>query len=171
MNSSSETRLTQLATRIGEVLLARGQHLTTAESCTGGWAAQTITAIAGSSEWFEAGFVTYSNRIKQQLLGVPANILEGEGAPGAVSEETVFAMAQGARAAAQADWAIAISGIAGPGGAVPGKPVGTVWFGWAGPDGQLVSRRCQFDGDRREVRYQSVAVALEGLLQLLDKQD
>lgn len=168
---SEDIKLSILATQVGEALKRRGQLLTTAESCTGGWVAQTITSISGSSQWFEAGFVTYSNRIKQQLLGVPANLLEGEGAPGAVSEETVLAMARGAQQRAYADWAIAVSGIAGPGGAVAGKPVGTVWFGWAGPQGKVATRHCQFDGDRTEVRYQSVVVALEGLLALLDQPD
>ena len=119
--------LTELARRVGEVLLPRGQMLAVAESCTGGWVAKCITDIAGSSQWFDRGFVTYTNAAKETMLGVQAATLD---TAGAVSEATVREMVQGALANSRADWALAISGIAGPGGGVPGKPVGTVCFAW-----------------------------------------
>lgn len=169
MSSFADQQLMTLAGQVGLVLRERGQRLATAESCTGGWVAQAITAVAGSSDWFEAGFVTYSNRMKQQLLDVPLAILEGPDAPGAVSAETVCTMAQGAQKHAGADWAVAVSGIAGPGGATATKPVGLVWLAWAHPDGRCISRCFYFDGDRQQVRYHSVVAALEGLLtQLAD---
>lgn len=167
MSTNHDHVLTDLAIQIGRALGQRAQRVTTAESCTGGWIAQTITAIAGSSDWFEAGFVTYSNRMKHQLLGVPLSCLDGPGAPGAVSAETVCAMATGALLRADADWAVAVSGIAGPGGATPAKPVGTVWIAWAGPQGRCRSQCYHFDGDRQQVRYQTVVAALQGLLQQL----
>ncbi len=153
-----------LAARLGEVLRERGQRLATAESCTGGWVAKACTDIAGSSGWFERGFVTYSNEAKRDMLGVPAQTLQDHGA---VSRETVEAMARGALARSQADWAVAISGIAGPGGGTPGKPVGTVWLAWAGPGGWQETRCERFSGDREAVRRQSVRAALSGLLSRL----
>jgi nicotinamide-nucleotide amidase len=139
--------------------------LATAESCTGGGVAQAITEVAGSSEWFDCGFVTYSNASKMALLKVPAAILS---AHGAVSEETAAAMASGALANSRANAAVSTTGIAGPGGAVPGKPVGTVCFGWAVGDA-VDTEQVLFSGDRRAVREQTVLYALQGLLNRLIK--
>ncbi|TFH73100.1 CinA family protein [Gammaproteobacteria bacterium LSUCC0112] len=158
--------LNRIAARLGSILGSHGQKIVTAESCTGGWIAQTLTAIPGSSSWFEAGFVTYSNAMKQSVLQVPADYLQGPEAPGAVSEQTVLAMARGALTLADADWAVATSGIAGPGGATPGKPVGLVWIGWASHNIGVASAY-NFVGSRDQVRRQAVAAALEGLLQRL----
>ena len=153
--------LQTLSESVGAQLLSRGEWLATAESCTGGWVAQSITAIAGSSAWFDRGFVTYSNAAKQEMLGVTEATLERHGA---VSEATARAMAQGAIAHSRADWAIAITGIAGPGGGSPEKPVGTVCFAWAQRDGGCEAQTCVFAGDRAAVREQSVIQALRGLL-------
>jgi len=154
-----------LAERLGTSLLARGEWLTAAESCTGGWLAQSVTAIAGSSGWFERGFVTYSNAAKVDMLGVPETTLERHGA---VSEATARAMAQGALVHSRADWAVAITGIAGPGGGTPEKPVGTVCFAWAGKEGACIAQTCQFAGERAAVREQAVRHALLGLQSCLD---
>lgn len=154
-----------LAERLGTSLLARGEWLTAAESCTGGWLAQSVTAIAGSSGWFERGFVTYSNAAKVDMLGVPETTLERHGA---VSEATARAMAQGALAHSRADWAVAITGIAGPGGGTPEKPVGTVCFAWAGKEGGCEAQTCHFVGERAAVREQAVRHALLGLQSCLD---
>ncbi len=165
--TDNDTKLTRLATRLGSQLLARGRSVTTAESCTGGWIAKALTDIAGSSQWFHEGFITYSNDAKIRRLGVPRAVLETEGA---VSEATVRAMAQGALARSAADLAVAVSGIAGPGGGVPGKPVGTVWLAWASRGGRdkrgvrVAVERRRFRGDREAVRRKTVAVALQGLL-------
>jgi nicotinamide-nucleotide amidase len=153
--------LLTLSESVGAQLLNRGEWLVTAESCTGGWVAQCITAIAGSSAWFDRGFVTYSNAAKQDMLGVPEATLSRHGA---VSEATARAMAQGAIAHSRGDWAIAITGIAGPSGGTPDKPVGTVCFAWAQRDGGCEAQTCCFDGDRQAVREQSVIHALRGLL-------
>lgn len=153
--------LLTLSESVGAQLLNRGEWLVTAESCTGGWVAQCITAIAGSSAWFDRGFVTYSNAAKQDMLGVPEATLSRHGA---VSEATARAMAQGAIAHSRGDWAIAITGIAGPSGGTPDKPVGTVCFAWAQRDGGCEAQTCCFDGDRQAVREQSVIHALQGLL-------
>lgn len=153
--------LQTLSESVGAQLLSRGEWLATAESCTGGWVAQSITAIAGSSAWFDRGFVTYSNAAKQEMLGVTEATLERHGA---VSEATARAMAQGAIAHSRADWAIAITGIAGPGGGSPEKPVGTVCFAWAQRDGGCEAQTCVFAGERAAVREQSVIHALWGLL-------
>jgi len=152
-----------LASKLGASALARGIMIATAESCTGGLVAGAITAIAGSSAWFERGFVTYSNLAKEQQLGVPPSIIARFGA---VSEETAKAMAEGAVRAASAQWAVAVTGIAGPDGGSADKPVGTVWFAWAGP-GHLEALRMRFGGDRRAVREASVRVAVEGLVDRL----
>ncbi|HEX4523373.1 MAG TPA: CinA family protein [Casimicrobiaceae bacterium] len=152
-----------LAARLGELALAKRVMLATAESCTGGLVAGAITDIAGSSGWFERGFVTYSNRAKIEDLGVDPEIITRHGA---VSGETVKAMAQGARAASGAQWAVAVTGIAGPAGGSPDKPVGTVWFAWAGPRGVEALHR-QLAGDRAVVRSASVAIALQGLVDRL----
>jgi nicotinamide-nucleotide amidase len=144
---------------LGEALRARGWRLATAESCTGGAIAAACTTVAGSSDWFERGFVTYSNEAKSSLLGVDAALI---GAHGAVSEPVARAMAEGAVAHAPVQLAVAVTGIAGPGGAVPGKPVGTVWLAVAGVGG-TTAERLQLDGDRDAVRAQTVAVALQRL--------
>lgn len=161
MNPFDQEILERLAADAGTLMLANGQRLATAESCTGGWVAQCLTTIAGSSEWFERGFVTYSNEAKQEMLGVSDDLL---GRHGAVSEAVAIAMATGALRNSRADWALAITGIAGPSGGSPDKPVGTVCFSWAGPEGQVAAQTCRFRGDRGAIRAQSVAHALAGLL-------
>ena len=155
--------LERLAAEVGAALHGRGLLLATAESCTGGGAAQAVTEIAGSSGWFERGFVTYSNESKSAMLGVPAGLIAQHGA---VSEEVAAAMAVGALAHSAAQVALSTTGIAGPDGAVAGKPVGTVCFGWAGPGG-VRTERLVFSGDRRAVREQAVAHSLQGLLRFL----
>lgn len=152
--------LRTLAEQVGAQLLARQQRLTLAESCTGGWIAKVCTDIVGSSGWFECGFVTYSNEAKQRLLGVAADTLQ---ASGAVSEQTVREMVLGAIDRSTAEWAAAVSGIAGPGGGSEDKPVGTVCFAWAGPDGWLETLQLHFSGDRESVRRQSVQHSLSFL--------
>ncbi|MBK4988342.1 CinA family protein [Pseudomonas sp. S36] len=154
--------ITTLANQLGEHLQRVGAQVSTAESCTGGGIAEAITRIAGSSAWFEAGYVTYSNAQKTRQLGVPELLFEQVGA---VSQEVVEAMVRGAQAASGARFAVAVSGVAGPGGGSPAKPVGTVWLAW-GDGSRVVSIRRQFDGDREAVRRQTVIAALEGLLQL-----
>ncbi len=149
-----------LAQRLGAELLRRAWTVTSAESCTGGGIAHGITAVAGSSQWFNAGFVTYSNTAKIQLLGIEATLLAEHGA---VSEAVVCAMARGAAIAAGADVAVAVSGIAGPDGGSVDKPVGLVWLAWFGPKG-TVARRYQFEGDREQVRQRAIIVALAGLV-------
>jgi len=156
--------LDELAGRVGGLLLERTRMLVTAESCTGGWLAKCLTDIAGSSAWFERGFVTYSNRAKQDMLGVAAATLENSGA---VSEATVGEMVRGALAHSAADVAVAISGIAGPAGGSPDKPVGTVCFAWLVAGGQPRVETRRFDGDREAVRRQAVVRALEGLVDVL----
>ena len=158
-----DDRIRALAVRLGELALARQAMLATAESCTGGLVAGAITDIAGSSGWFERGFVTYSNRAKIEALGVDPEIIARHGA---VSAETAKAMAQGARAASGAQWAVAVTGIAGPAGGSRDKPVGTVWFAWAGPQG-VEALHQRLDGDRAAVRAASVAIALQGLVDRL----
>lgn len=153
-----------LAQKVGERLKAARAKLVTAESCTGGWAAQVVTSVAGSSAWFERGFVTYSNEAKRELLGVQETTLR---AHGAVSEETAREMAQGALRRGKGTVSLAVTGVAGPGGGSPGKPVGTVCFAWASAR-SVRSETQQFSGDRESVRRQSVVRALEGLLQHLD---
>jgi nicotinamide-nucleotide amidase len=160
----SDTELNQLAAELGEKLRARGWMLATAESCTGGWVGQVITAQPGSSHWYERGFITYANIAKQEMLGVSAETLETYGA---VSEETASAMAAGALKHSHAQATLAISGIAGPGGGTPQKPVGLVCYGWALADGTRLSSTCRLDGDREEIRSRAVAAALRGLIDLL----
>lgn len=152
--SNSEAKTS--ATTLGKRLLEAGYTITTAESCTGGGISAAITAIAGSSTWFHQAFVTYSNGAKTQMLGVDKKVLDSHGA---VSEEVVCAMLKGALARASADLGVAVSGIAGPGGEVEGKPVGTVWFAWGGLT-RLKSKRFHFSGDRDQVRDQAVLTAL-----------
>jgi nicotinamide-nucleotide amidase len=156
--------LAQRSAELGELLAARGWRIAAAESCTGGLVAAAITATAGSSGWFDAGFVCYSNAMKATLLGVPLATLE---AHGAVSEATARAMAAGALARSGADLAVAVTGIAGPGGAVPGKPVGTVCFAWALRRGATSATTRHFDGDRAEVRRRAALAALDGAIELV----
>ena len=163
MSKKIEDPLLAQAERLGAAALARGTMIATAESCTGGLLAGAITSIAGSSGWFERGFVTYSDLAKEQQLGVASLTIERFGA---VSEETAKAMAEGAVRGSAAQWAVAVTGIAGPDGGSPDKPVGTVWFAWAGPD-HLQALKRQFDGDRAAVRQASVQAALEGLIDRL----
>lgn len=161
-----DSQLLDLATRVGRRLLAAGRRMVTAESCTAGWIAKAMTDVAGSSQWFECGYVTYSNGAKVRDLGVSQQTLNEHGA---VSEATVREMAQGALRLAGADVAVAVSGIAGPDGGVPGKPVGTVWFATAhrrGEDIVVESRRQLFERDREANRRRSVEFALELILQL-----
>ena len=151
---------------LGEALRARRWRLGTAESCTGGLIAAACTAVAGSSDWFERGVVTYSNAAKTELLGVPAAHFAQHGA---VSEAVALAMASGLCRVAPVQLAVAVTGIAGPGGATPGKPVGTVWIAWA-MEGRPPWARCHhFAGDRASVRAQAVGAALDGLLQALEE--
>ncbi len=155
-----------LVTRIAEKLKAENARVSTAESCTGGWLAKTLTDLPGSSDWFEYGFVSYGDNAKQDLLAVPAETLDRYGA---VSAEAVAAMADGALSRSGAELAVAVTGIAGPDGGSADKPVGTVWFAWARRGHDPISRCRRFDGDRNAVRRQSVVAALSGLLELLDR--
>ena len=150
---------------IADLMLEKGWMLATAESCTGGLIAAACTDLAGSSAWFERGFVTYSNAAKTELLGVAASLINGHGA---VSEAVVRAMVTGALSHSQAQVALAVTGVAGPGGGSADKPVGTVWLGWAWPGG-VSTERCWFAGDRADVRDATVRHALSGLLALLRK--
>ena len=156
-------RITQLAGQLGEILLADNLTVTAAESCTGGGIAEAFTRVPGSSRWFEVGFVTYSNMAKSRVLGVEEKVLASVGA---VSQPVVEQMVNGVLLEAQADIAVAVSGIAGPDGGSEDKPVGTVWFAWARDNGEVVARLHHFSGDRLAVRHQSVVVALEGLIAL-----
>jgi nicotinamide-nucleotide amidase len=160
----SDRALKRLAGRVGRRLIEQRRHVATAESCTGGWIAKAITDIAGSSQWLLEGFVTYSDEAKMRQLGVSRSVLK---ANGAVSEATVRAMAVGALRRSGAQIAVAVTGIAGPGGAVEGKPVGTVWLGWARRRGrriQVGTKLEHFRGNREAVRRKTVSAALEGLL-------
>ena len=162
--NAADREILYVAERIGRRLLRRGQFVTTAESCTGGWVAKALTDVAGSSEWFAEGFVTYSNEAKMRTLAVPRAMLKREGA---VSEAVARAMAAGALERTGARVAVAVTGIAGPGGAVPGKPVGTVWFCWAQRRGSRVHLRVErkrFRGSREIVRRSAVRWALARLL-------
>lgn len=159
----ADDALLKLAAQLGAALKKTGRKLALAESCTGGMAAQMVTAIPGSSAWFERGFVTYSNEAKIELLGVNPQTLEKHGA---VSEETAREMACGALRNSHAQIAVAITGIAGPDGGSPSKPVGTVCFGWAVASGLLVSERQQFSGTRESIRQQAVEAALAGVIRL-----
>ena len=155
--------MNELAQKVGAALKARSLLLVTAESCTGGWVAMEVTAIAGSSEWFERGYVTYSNAAKREELGVTEDTLKRHGA---VSEETAREMASGALKNARGQVALAITGVAGPAGGSRDKPVGTVCFAWA-LGSKISSETRRFDGDRESVRRQSVLRALQGVLELL----
>jgi nicotinamide-nucleotide amidase len=156
-------RITPLVEPLAEALRTRGLKLATAESCTGGLIAAACTSIAGSSDWFERGFVTYSNAAKTEMLGVDTALIATHGA---VSEPVVRAMAEGALARSAADLVLAVTGIAGPGGAVPGKPAGTVWLASARRGHAAQGERLQLDGDRAAVRAQTVVLALQRALAL-----
>jgi len=157
--------MNELTQKVGAALKERGLMLVTAESCTGGWVAMEVTAIAGSSDWFERGYVTYSNAAKREALGVAEETLERHGA---VSEETAREMAAGALKNGRGQVALAITGVAGPTGGSRDKPVGTVCFAWA-HGSKISSQTRRFDGDRESVRRQSVLHALQGVLELLGK--
>lgn len=156
--------LMQLAERVGEALERRGWMLVTAESCTGGGVSYAVTAVPGSSHWFERGFITYTNKAKQDLLGVSAGTLERHGA---VSEQTVREMAEGALRHSRAQVALAVSGIAGPGGGSLEKPVGRVCLAWSVAGADTVTRSEQYMGGREQVREQAIAAALQGVLDVL----
>lgn len=159
--------LTVLASELGQSLSRSGLMLATAESCTGGWVAKAVTDVPGSSAWFERGFVTYTNESKIEMLGVNKQTLAEHGA---VSEATVREMAQGALDRSRAQVSVSISGIAGPGGGSPDKPVGTVWMAWATKDG-CSARRFNFTGDRDQVRYAAVTTALSEVNVLIKGRD
>lgn len=165
MEDHSDIKLAELAMRIGKALCLRGARLVTAESCTGGWVAQVMTQLAGSSQWFDRGFVTYSNSAKHEMLGVESQTLENFGA---VSEETARAMASGALSRSQADFSIAVSGIAGPVGGTPDKPVGTVCFAFAVKKHPVYSSTVHLAGDRASIRRQAVIAGLSGLLETIE---
>lgn len=156
--------MTNLAEKVGVALKSHSAVLATAESCTGGGIAQAVTAVAGSSEWFGCGYVTYSNEAKQQMLGVSSDVIK---AHGAVSEAVVRQMAEGALHKSGADIAVAVSGVAGPGGGTKDKPVGTVWLAWAVRGEPTVATGYLFLGGREQVRNQSIEKALEGVESLL----
>jgi|SRR6185503_17190902 len=157
---TNDVTLQALAAEVGAKLMTAGLMLASAESCTGGWIAKAMTDTAGSSGWFERGFITYSNESKAAMLGVRARTLEQYGA---VSEQVVREMAEGAASWSQARVTVAVSGIAGPDGGSPDKPVGTVWIAWRWADGRVEAKHHLFRGDRGSVRFQAVLMALEGL--------
>lgn len=161
----SDNSLESLAAELGEALKRRGWLAATAESCTGGWVAEAITGVAGSSDWFDRGFVTYSNDAKRDMLDVPTATIA---AHGAVSGETAEVMARGALGHSRASLAVSITGVAGPSGGSAAKPVGTVWFGFAVRGGHIMTRHRLFHGDRRSIRMQAVVFALEGLINLAE---
>lgn len=161
-----DDELYRLAERVGNALKQRAMMLATAESCTGGWVGEVVTAVPGSSDWFDRGFITYSNAAKKEMLGVSAATLATYGA---VSEQTVREMASGVLKNSRAQAALAISGIAGPGGGTAEKPVGTVCIAWAFANGAAASEQRVFAGDRREVRKQAVERALQGLLERINQ--
>lgn len=161
---AGDTELHALAQAVAECLLARGQTMVAAESCTGGWIAKVLTDIPGSSIWFECGVVAYSYEAKESLLGVRPETLERTGA---VSQETVVEMVSGALARYGASVAVAVTGVAGPGGGTPDKPVGTVWIGWKRRGGYARAELFHFDGDRDAVRRHTVEAALNGVRRIL----
>ena len=160
----SSPALYKLAEKVGRELKRHGLMLVTAESCTGGWVAEAVTMVPGSSEWFERGFVTYTHSSKREMLGVAEDTL---GRHGAVSEPTVREMVTGALNRSHGQIAVAVSGVAGPGGGTPAKPVGTVCFGWGSKDRAPASETRRFPGDREAVRRRSVEHALKGVLALI----
>lgn len=160
---ASDAALYRLAGKVAEAVRQHHHRVVTAESCTGGWIAKTLTDVPGSSEWFECGIAAYSYEAKQAMLGVQANTLEEHGA---VSRETVIEMVSGALVQSGGSLAVAVTGIAGPGGGIEDKPVGTVWIAWKQRGGYPTALVFHFDGDREAVRRQTVAAALHGLLDL-----
>ncbi len=156
----------RLSARVGKVLKQGGFKLATAESCTGGWVSQVITSVPGSSEWFDRGFVTYSDGAKREMLGVRPETLEKQGA---VSEAVVCEMAEGALTHSDAQVSVAISGIAGPEGGSPKKPIGTVWIAWALEGRDPRARSTHFAGDREMVRQQAVMAALQGVIETIEQ--
>ncbi|MBN0986984.1 CinA family protein [Amphritea pacifica] len=156
----------QLVKTLAQLALDKQIRIATAESCTGGWVAQEMTALAGSSDWFECGFVTYSNEAKTHMLGVPEALFISDGA---VSEAVVKAMAKGAVDNSRATLSVSISGVAGPGGGTPQKPVGMVWMAWYLEGSEVQSRCFQLSGDRHAVRRSAVKEALKGLIKQLAK--
>ncbi len=163
---TSHREIAALSLQLGELLLRHGLHVSTAESCTGGLIAAAITEVPGSSGWFEQGWVTYSNTAKQQALGVSIDVLK---ASGAVSEDTVLAMASGALQRSDADIAVAVSGIAGPDGGSTEKPVGTVCLGWAVKGRESSARRFSYAGNRQAIRQAAVADALLGTINRVEQ--
>jgi nicotinamide-nucleotide amidase len=161
MGSPSDADLQVLVATLAQRYGSEGLRLAAAESCTGGWLAKLCTDLAGSSSWFDCGFVSYSNEAKQAMLGVAAESLA---AHGAVSEAVVLEMVAGTLARSRADWVVAISGIAGPGGGSADKPVGTVWFAWGRRDAAAWAQCCHFHGDREAVRRQALVHALQRLI-------
>ena len=157
--------LLDLAARVGESLTQRGWMLVTAESCTGGWVGQAVTAVAGSSTWYDRGFITYSNRSKCEMLGVQPALLDQFGA---VSPQTAQAMVAGALTRSHAQIGLSITGIAGPNGGTAEKPVGMVCVAWASIDGLVQQETRHFKGSRESIRYSAVTTALQGILHLLD---
>jgi nicotinamide-nucleotide amidase len=162
--SATDVEIDRLVVRVAQLLLARGARLAVAESCTGGLLAKSLTDLAGSSAWFDFGFVVYSNDAKQIMLGLDPELLEQHGA---VSREVCEAMAMSARAISGADISVAITGIAGPEGGSDDKPVGTVWLAWLGPGRRATCRVEHFHGERGDIRRQSVFNALNGVLRHL----
>ena len=160
----SDAALQAQAERVAQAALQHHQRLVTAESCTGGWIAKTLTDVAGSSGWFDCGMAAYSYEAKQAMLGVSPHTLEDHGA---VSRETVIEMVSGALVHSGATIAVAVTGIAGPGGGTDDKPVGTVWIAWKRRGGYPTALVFHFDGDREAIRRQTVAAALHGLLDLM----
>jgi nicotinamide-nucleotide amidase len=160
-----DAELYEISGRVGDALRSKALVMTAAESCTGGWIGQAVTMVPGSSKWFDRGFVTYTNEAKQEMLGVSADTLRKFGA---VSEQTVMEMAAGALTASHAHVSIAVSGVAGPDGGTPKKPVGTVCIAWCRTGAAPVARTYRLHGDRDAVRRQSVIEALEGLLLLVN---
>jgi nicotinamide-nucleotide amidase len=161
MQDTSDSALRTLAERAGKLLLGRGQRVATAESCTGGWVAKCLTDVPGSSRWFERGYVTYSNEAKEQDIGVAADLIVRFGA---VSQAVAEQMSAGARDASGATLAVAITGIAGPEGGSPEKPVGLVWFALAGRNAAPIAQQHRFSGDREGIRRAAVATALRILI-------
>ena len=165
----NDKELTLLVEQLARLLIQNNKKLTVAESCTGGWVAKVLTDLAGSSDWFERGFVTYSNQAKNEMLGVAESTLENKGA---VSQETVAEMALGALKNSHADFSMSISGIAGPGGGSVEKPLGLVWFSWAVKENNtfniLASEKQVFAGDRESVRRQAVEYVLTRLIKLFE---
>lgn len=162
----SEKNIALLVKQLAEQLQKKNKTLVVAESCTGGWVAKVLTDLAGSSAWFDRGFVTYSNQAKQEMLGVAEITLETHGA---VSQETVEEMASGALKNSHADYSLSVSGIAGPDGGSANKPVGLVWFAWAYQDTVITSEKKVFSGDRNEVREQAVFHALTELVTFIQQ--